>query len=684
MTSGRLRTIIRSARLVAIAASIALLVIAAVVGPGWLPYAPRWFRRGLIEAILRGVLFGYWALAIVAVAGTPATIYLARRSRRGGAPASRPGLRAMAACLAFLIGLVALEAGASAWRAWMHRLPALPTSFEPTPPGEYRIVVLGGSSALGEPHRPWLSVGQILAWKLGEADRSRRFECEILAWLGEALEHQHRKLAKIRRRPDAVIVYSGHNEFVARFENGREERDPGIDEEPAGWLLRRMYRASLWSPSCRLAYEIISKNRLDNPPPLEGRHHLIDPPLCSPSETADILADFRRRLEAIVAYCDRIGALPILIVPPANESGFEPSRSTLPAWVTAEGRRWVVSTFEAARAAESFDPDRAAAGYRAILDRHPDFAEAHFRMARLLERAGKTAEAGQHYLDALDNDGLPIRCPAPFREAYAEVARRHPRCLLIDGRRELAAASPSGLIGDAVIQDAHHPTLVGTVALAGAVLREMQARKALGSIESIPLPLDPEAIARHFLMDGLKWKTVCERSSTHYHRVAGYRFDPTERLEKARQYAEAGRIVSSSTAVGLIRDLLDLPVLQIDGRTPAEELHDRDELVPLPAPDDRTDDPLQRSVDDPNPRPNRHHRLGRDGQARVDHPVNLPKVADQVFLVDHLQNIHQPVASKRGESVVRVAVKEDVASEERRDRLDSPPLRRPAFLDHLR
>ncbi len=64
---------------------------------------------------------------------------------------------------------------------------------------------------------------------------SRRFECEILAWLGDSLEMQHRKLATLKRRPDAVIIYSGHNEFAARFE---EERDPWLDEEPRTWLFR--------------------------------------------------------------------------------------------------------------------------------------------------------------------------------------------------------------------------------------------------------------------------------------------------------------------------------------------------------------------------------------------------------------------------------------------------------------
>jgi hypothetical protein len=555
--SPRFRRIAAGLRLAAVAVPVAVVATLAMVLPGWIPVMPREWRRALIESALRGVLLGYWTLALVALVGTPLMVYLAARSRRSrGGRAGCASLRAIAFCLACLVSLVVLELGSAAWRGWMHRMPDLPTTFEPSTPGEYRIVVLGGSSALGEPYRPWLSVGQIVAWQLQQAAPDRRVECDVIAWLGESLEQQHRKLAGIRRRPDAVIIYSGHNEFVARFENGREERDPGVDEEPRGWLLRRAYRASLHSPSCRLAYEIISKNRLDEPPPMAGRHQLIDPPICSPSEAADILADFRRRLEAIVAYCERIGALPILIIPPANESGFEPSRSTLPASATIADRRWVVETFQAARAAEATDPARAAAGYTALLERQPRFAEAHFRLARLLERAGETYEAGEHYQLALDHDGLPIRCPAPFRAAYREVASRHPRCILVDGRRELAAISPNGLIGDRVIQDAHHPNLVGYTALAGAVLRELRRR---GVFEAIAPPPDPDAVARHFGMDGPRWAAVCERTSVHYKRVAGYRFDPEERLEKSRRYAEAARRIEGGETAAAVLPSLGIP-----------------------------------------------------------------------------------------------------------------------------
>ena len=534
------RRLVTTGRLLALALPIAVVVTAAIVLPGWIPLLPRVIRRGMIEALLRTVLFGYTALVLTAVVGTPVLIGLAARSPRSG-KARRRWMGGLSICLAGLLSIVLLELGSAAWRGWMHRFPTLPTTFEESAAEEYRILVLGGSSALGEPYRPWLSVGQIVAWQLQEAVPSRRVECEILAWLGDSLEQQHHKLARIRRRPQAVIIYSGHNEFAARFE---EERDPWVDEEPGNWLLQQVYRGTLLSPFCRLAYEIISKNRLDSPPPLTGRHQLIDPPLCSPSESADILADFTRRLESLVAYCERIGALPILIIPPANEAGSEPSRSTLPPTVPQAERRRVVEEVQSARTAESSDPDRAAAGYAAILARHPGFAEAHFRLARLLERDGKWAAAGRHYLAALDNDGLPIRCPAPFRAAYQQVARRHPRCMLIDGRRELAAISPNGLIGDRVIQDTHHPNLNGYVALAGAVLREVQLRKPLEPSRTIDLPLSPAVCARHFGMDAAKWATVCERTSVHYKRLAGYRYDPTERLEKSRRFAEAARLGS--------------------------------------------------------------------------------------------------------------------------------------------
>jgi hypothetical protein len=539
--AGRTPRLVKMVVLTVVLVSIIALFLAVQI---WITLLPRPILRGFTEILLRTILVVYIAVFLAGIVGAPILGWLAARGRRRRSV--RPiVMRGFLICLSCLISLVLLELGSAGWRAWMHRFPRLPLQFASTKPDEFRIVVLGGSSALGEPYRPWLSVGQIVAWRLGEAITNRRFECEILAWLGDSLEKQHHKLAAIKQRPDMVIIYSGHNEYAARFE---EERDGWSGEEAGVWLVDRAFRASLYSPFCRLLYEVISKNRLDSPPPLSHRHQLIEPPQCSPSEQAEIEEDYRSRLEALVAYCERIGAVTVLVIPPANESGYEPSRSTLPASVSPAERDRLIQDFGEARRLESSDPAAGARAYESMIARHPGFAEGHFRLARILEQQGNRAEAGRHYQSALDLDGLKIRCPEPLRATVREVARRHPRSIFIDGRAELAAVSPTGLLGDHVIQDTHHPNFRGYVALASAILRELGQRRFLGNPSFPGLPLDPAECGRHFGMDAEKWATVCDRAAEHYRRVAGYRYDPAERMEQSRSYAEAARRLRAGAA----------------------------------------------------------------------------------------------------------------------------------------
>jgi tetratricopeptide (TPR) repeat protein len=487
-------------------------------------------------------------------------------------------------------------------------------------------------------------------------------------------------------------------------------------------LIRLVYRASLNSPFCRLAYETISKNRLDVGPSMHGRHQLIDSPQCSPAEAAGIGRDFEARLEAITAYCEQIGAVPVLIIPPANEADFEPSRSTLPACVSQAERTLLEREFRTAREGKASDPLAAADLYRKILDRHPRFAEASFRLARLEEAAGNREAASAHYLDALENDGLPVRCPARLRAAYGRVAARHARCVLVDGRAELAAESPRRLLDDHVIQDTHHPTFRGQVALARAVLRELDRKNVVGLSSGASSPFDAADCARHFEMDAEKWATMCDRTSEHYRRVAGYRYDPAERLEKSRRYAEAARRIrrgveperagipgleteeaarprapGSETDSGAVNerpgarrapsssgDSLDLPILEQDGRTAAQESHGSGEVISVGAFDHFPDEAPERSIHDAHGGADRHRGLGRDNEARADHGVNLLEVSSQSLLIGNVQDGHEPVSPKRDEPVFVVPFQEHVAGKKGNDRLDSPALRRAAFLSCLR
>ncbi len=209
------------------------------------------------------------------------------------------------------------------------------------------LAVLGGSSATGLPFDRWLSVGKIVAWQLEEAVLGQSVHVEMLAEPGATLEEQYRKLGALKRRPDALIVYSGHNEFASRIPWSRK-LDYYVDEK-APPLQRLDDLAATVSPVCSLIRDTADRFRVGVVPPQGMRPPLVDTPAFTPAEFAVRLDDFRFRLDAIAGFCQRVGALAILVVPPANDAGFDPNRSYLPAETTSAKREAFAREFLAAR-----------------------------------------------------------------------------------------------------------------------------------------------------------------------------------------------------------------------------------------------------------------------------------------------------------------------------------------------
>jgi hypothetical protein len=500
----------------------------------WLPLFPRDLGHRLTEIFLRSVLIGYALVLIMIPLLLVLTILLISRSRRRRPLAARMALF----CASGAIAVVGLELTAAAWLAWVHRFPSLPTEF-PVAAGrdELSLVVIGGSSALGYPYDPALSVGQIVAWQLEQSTPGRRVVLDIRAQPGKNLEDMHTGMAELRMRPDALIIFSGHNEFLSRFE---ASRDAGDAETPPGALLHALYRLSLYSPFCLWTYETVRKHRLGGPPPAMNQHSLIDAPSFTPSELYELLRDFRSRLESIVAYCERIGTIPILVIPPANESGFEPNRTVLLARVSASRRAQLADRFFQARSLEPKSPDQSMAIYRSLISEQPEFAEAHFRLGRLLERAGSFDLARDHFILARDHDGWPVRCRSDFAQTYKDVAARH-RCILVDGPEVLRALSRHGILDDELFHDAHHPTFKGHLGLAQAVMGKLYENGVLnlgGHGVGAPV-IEPALCAAFFQVDARVWGGACVKTGTYYKHLARARFDQAERYVKELRFMKA-------------------------------------------------------------------------------------------------------------------------------------------------
>ncbi len=157
------------------------------------------------------------------------------------------------------------------------------------------------------PSSAGLSVGKIVAWQLEEIVPGQKVHVELLAQAGDTLKGQYEKLAGLTRRPDALIVYCGHNEMQSGIPWLRRVIHY-FDERPS--LLRRIDElAGSVSPICGLIRVTADRFRSEAIPPPGIHHPLVDSPGYTPAEYASRLSDFRHRLEAIASYCDRSARL---------------------------------------------------------------------------------------------------------------------------------------------------------------------------------------------------------------------------------------------------------------------------------------------------------------------------------------------------------------------------------------
>jgi lysophospholipase L1-like esterase len=510
-------------------------------------------QRRAIIAFLVGLEIAYVLAAALLFLATPICGVATYRSIRNGSR-STLAARGLLLCAGFVIAMGAAELIVAVRHAWSVRdarsamaYPALPERF-PEQAGDsgLTLAVLGESSAYGIPFQDWLSVGKIVAWQLGLAIPGRQFREELLAVPGWTLESQYAKLASLSRRPDAIIVYCGHNEFTARIPWSRKVPHYLDDQASILWGADKL--AARISPVCKLLNETADRNRVGLTPPRYLRPPLIDTPAYTPGEFAARLADFRRRLEAIASYSRRIGAIAVFVVPPSNDARFEPNRSFLAARTTLAEREAFAREFAAARSTENTSPERAIEVYRSLLASQPGFAETHFRLGCLLESAGKWDEAYEHFVRARDFDGWPMRTLTSFQDAYLEVAAQYD-CVIADGQALFHASGPHGLLDDHLFADAMHPSLKGQIVLAQGILDALHKRRCFGWPSGTESQrIDIAACADHFGLQAKDWASIATRIYMFHRGTASLRHDQAQRLANMLTYEAAMKRLEAGEA----------------------------------------------------------------------------------------------------------------------------------------
>jgi tetratricopeptide (TPR) repeat protein len=341
-------------------------------------------------------------------------------------------------------------------------------------PGSFRIFFQGESSAAGFPYRHGGAPSRMLAERLQATFPDRDVEVvntALTAVNSYTLLDQSREI--IAQKPDAVMIYTGHNEFYGVFGVGSSQsggRSRALVKaylalrplRTVQLLARALSRAPAADASARSVMELMAGEQLV--------------PYGSPRYRAG-LAQFRANLSELLARYQASG-IPVLIGTVAsNDRGQRPFASEL--LPGTERAAWERAYHAGVQAMARGDTPAAERALHDAVRIDSTAADAFFALARCAEARGDVAGARAAYRAARDRDQLRFRAPEDVNRIIREEAARH-GAVVVDTRGALERASPGGVVGDAVMLEHLHPNVQGYFVIADAFYQALRAKGMIG------------------------------------------------------------------------------------------------------------------------------------------------------------------------------------------------------------
>jgi tetratricopeptide (TPR) repeat protein len=405
---------------------------------GWSIHAGEQGAEGSTLNRVGSAAQSWGAVLIAALAGAAIAVALWRAWHRsaGGLIAPRRGLRS--ALVVLLCAVVLALAAEVAYRAALYVAAARQTR-----DGAFEIYGVGESTMRGQPFEPKLSVPGMLDRMFGGAIAGRPIAIRNLAERGAPIYPQSVALERAVATgttggPGAVLIMSGHNE---------------------GYISAADGTGAPYQPNCIAERSAIVRDVLV----AVRRRRLVD--------RDRSLAAYEYYLRRTIETAQASGLTPILTTLPSNISRIEPNLDAYAADANGAIVEQGLALERQGRHAQAREL------YLARLAEEPTSASLTYRVGRCEEALGNFDAARERYWTAVDLDTRLMFGRAT--RAQHEVVRRLAReygVPLVDGVEIFAAHSPHGIVGEELLIDGQHPTVVGYLLLAEAFARILSQR----------------------------------------------------------------------------------------------------------------------------------------------------------------------------------------------------------------
>ena len=402
----------------------------------------------------------------------------------------------------------AREEGGEEWRVtrpskllWFN-----PQRFPTREPGDgLRIFSLGGSTTFGRPYDDAVSFSSWLRLLLAESAPGGPHEVINAGGISYASYRIDVLLREVLAySPDALVVYTGHNEFLEERTWPELSRGPDALQRAQALLSRlrvaALVRRTVLGPAHDNDDPLTSRGlgddvraRLDVQAGLEAFHR--DDVL-----RARVIREFQENLERIVGRARDAGVAVVLVKPASNLKDFPPFKSEMSPGLDEDARqRLEAALLEGAALLDAGEAGQAREVLAQAVALDPRHARARYLLGRAALALGDQEAARVELEAAREEDVCPLRAPAEVVAAVGRVAEAFDVPVIdLPGLLEARARADSGtdLLGNEQFLDHVHPTIAVHQRIAEAVL-EALGRSGLPVGDGVPAARRMDLYAAH-------------------------------------------------------------------------------------------------------------------------------------------------------------------------------------------
>ncbi|MDG2381893.1 MAG: tetratricopeptide repeat protein [Pirellulaceae bacterium] len=341
-----------------------------------------------------------------------------------------------------------------------------------TPPKTKRVVVFGGSAAMGDPE-PAYGLPRVLETLLEVRFPNQKFEV-VNAAVTAINSHVVLPITKDchQLNADAWVVYMGNNEVLGPFGAGGVFEGQGTPL----WLIRASLAFKQTSTG-----QFFSANRQQSntstPDNWRGMEMFLDYLLRHNAQSLErVYNNFNHNLNAIIKTAKSSGTPIVISSIVTNLRDCAPFASLHRETLTDEElAEWEKNFEEGCTAQDLGQFSDALEAYQRAMEIDPEFAELPFRRGECLLVLGNNKEAREQFELAKELDTLRFRAVNRINEIILSTGKNHdnPNVRIVDACATFTNASENGIIGSEFLHEHVHFNFSGNYLLARVLAAQL-------------------------------------------------------------------------------------------------------------------------------------------------------------------------------------------------------------------